>query len=204
MTLMAKIIFIMDDQLEKYIRQHRAQFDEARPSAMLWDKIAAALDTPDETPAPLQVVHKRNTLRLTWQQYASIAAIGLLLLAIGGALGSYWTERTMSISAPMALSLGDINDEYAELEHHYQQQVRVHLTALEALDAPHQDLLQDIEELNAAFEELKQELGRSTTQTDEEIIHAMIENYQTRIEILERVRERLQSTAPDFSPAQDL
>lgn len=204
MTLMAKIIFIMDDQLEKYIRQHRAQFDEARPSAMLWDKIAAALDTPDETPAPLQVVHKRNTLRLTWQQYASIAAIGLLLLAIGGALGSYWTERTMPISAPMALSLGDINDEYAELEHHYQQQVRVHLTALEALDAPHQDLLQDIEELNAAFEELKQELGRSTTQTDEEIIHAMIENYQTRIEILERVRERLQSTAPDFSPAQDL
>lgn len=202
---MAKIISIMEDRLEKYIRQHRAAFDSAQPPTPLWDKIASQLDAPTEVaPVPLTVAHPQRTPRLTWRQYASVAAVGLLLLAIGGAIGSYWTAQQAPNPAPVALSLGDLNDEYAELEHHYQQQVSTHLQAIEQLDAPHEDILSDIDELDAAFEELKRELGRSTTHTDEEIIHAMIENYQTRIAILERVRERLQAQPLDFSPDQAL
>lgn len=200
---MAKIIRIMEDQLEKYVRQHRTAFDDAQPPQHLWQGIAAQLDAT-ETPS-LKVAHKRATPRLTWRQYASVAAIGLLLLAIGGAIGSYWTgQQSPQQQAPVALSLGDINDEYAELEHHYQQQIRVNLNALQELGGAQEDLLNDLAELDTALEELKGELGRSTTHTDEEIIHAMIENYQTRIEILERVRERLQDPSLDFSPSQEL
>ena len=45
--------------------------------------------------------------------------------------------------------------------------------------------------MDEAFNELKEDLGESQNLTDEEIIHAMIENYQTKIDLLGKVLMRL-------------
>ena len=52
----------------------------------------------------------------------------------------------------------------------------------------------DFQELDAIYEELKQELEKAPAGNEEQVIQAMINNYQTKIEILERVLEKVQST----------
>lgn len=53
--------------------------------------------------------------------------------------------------------------------------------------------MDDIEELDDSFKELQKELKKHDDQANNEaIVNAMIHNYQTKIEILERVLNRLE------------
>ena len=78
----------------------------------------------------------------------------------------------------------------AEAEAFYAQKVNASILELKKRSSDN-SILEDIEELDAAFQELKKELGQSNAFSNEEIVQAMIENYQMKIEILERVLERL-------------
>lgn len=193
---MAKIISIMQDGLEKFVNHNRAAFDKAVPSPNIWTNLEKELEETKKTNdtlnknAPLSVVKalKTNKRKQLWL-YASVAAVSLLLLSIGGAIGSYWANNEGSWTQK-EVALGDISEEYAEVEAFYTRQIS---SSLEELKKYNYDktLLEDLEELDAAFQDLKREMGQATAFTDQEIIQAMVENYQMKIEILERVLERL-------------
>ena len=189
----AKIISIMQDDLEKFVNNNRAAFDAKAPSFALWENIEKELNQKkEEKVVPLSVIKsERNHFRMRIMRYGSIAAVGLLLLTVGGVIGSQWFGSNNNGSVASAeISLSDVSDEYAETEAFYAQKVNSSIKELKKRNYDN-SILEDIEELDAAFQELKKELGQSNAFSNEEIIQAMIENYQMKIEILERVLERL-------------
>jgi hypothetical protein len=189
----AKIISIMQDDLEKFVNNNREAFDAKAPSFDLWENIEKELNQKkEEKVLPFSVVKsERSSFRRQIMRYGSIAAVGLLLLTVGGVIGSQWfgANNTGSV-ADTEISLSDVSDEYAETEAFYAQKVNASISELKKRSSDN-SILEDIEELDAAFQELKKELGQSNAFSNEEIVQAMIENYQMKIEILERVLERL-------------
>lgn len=185
-------------KLEEFIKDNRNDLDEATPSFKIWERLEQELDAQEEQKvvgkSHLKVVSSaRKTTRLRvlrYAKYASIAAVGLVLLLVGGVIGSRWTATQGASLAEVSLS--DVSDEYAEVEQHYAQQVNLKIEELKKRDFD-QSILDDIAELDEAFQELKQELGKTGSFSDEEIILAMVENYQMKIEILERVLERMEA-----------
>lgn len=195
----AKIISIMQDGLEKFVKNNREAFDAKVPSFDLWENIEKGLNEQKEEkiipPAPKSrrmsvVKSSNNTFRRRMMRYGSIAAVGLLLLTIGGVIGSLWSGNSGNAMANMEVSLSDVSDEYAETEAFYAQKVSANIQELKKRNYD-EGILDDIQELDEAFQELKRELGQSNAFSNEEIVQAMIENYQMKIEILERVLERL-------------
>ncbi len=156
------------DRLEQFIQQNRPDFDTEQVPAEIWSNL--------ETNLP-----KGRRIRLI--PILSKAAAVLLILGIGVLLGTY-----MANSNNNERTLSDISPEYAEVENYYTQQVKNNINQLESkgVDAK---VLEDVQELEKEFEKLKKELGR--TKNDEQIVHAMIENYRTKINILQRVLNRI-------------
>jgi hypothetical protein len=171
------------DKLEKFVRENRAEFDTKVPKDFVWESIEARLHQQAEPKGTAKVV----TLRSRIYQYAKIAAIGLVLLTVGGFLGSYWTAQNQAEQ----LSFGTINEEYQELETFYAEQVSNQMTQLKKYRID-RSLMDDIEELDASFLELEKELNADGNGVKSEVVvNAMIENYQSKIAILERVLNRL-------------
>jgi hypothetical protein len=193
LLFMAKIISIMQDGLEKFVNKNRAAFDFNAPSFDLWENIEKELTNQNEEKIArmLAISSPKNSFRKQMIRYGSIAAVGLLLFTIGAVVGNQWTNRDAS-TADVQVSLSDVSDEYAEAEAYYTQKVNASILELKKYKYENDSgVLKDIEELDAAFQELKTELGQSNAFSKEEIVQAMIENYQMKIEILERVLERL-------------
>ena len=61
-------------------------------------------------------------------------------------------------------------------------------------------VLQDIEQLDTAMEELRRELRSAPAGKEDEIVENLIRSYQTKIAILERVLERIETTSDENEP----
>jgi len=153
--------------LEQFIQNNRRSFDNEKPPAFVWDNVEKNL--------PRKRIGMYRVLRM--------AAAVLLILGLGIVIGRFAGQPSKT-----ELALSDISKEYAELEYFYTQKInqKVNLLKNRQLD---EKALSDIKELEQEFETLKQELNTSDSQ-DEQIIQAMIENYRTKIDLLERVLNR--------------
>lgn len=174
-------------ELEKFVQENREAFDSKMPPMLVWENIETRLneiEQPKEIPIPETKV---VSLRTRIYRYAKIAAVGLILLTVGGLMGSYWTMQNQTEQ----LSFGVINEEYEELENFYAEKVNTQMKQLKKYNFE-ESIIQDIEELDEAYKELEKELNEEGTEVDNEmIINEMIENYQAKVDILERVLDRL-------------
>ncbi len=110
------------DKLEKFVRENRQAFDAETAKDFIWEGIEAKLNEQAESKGITKVVSLRSRI----YSYAKVAAIGLVLLTIGGFLGSYWTVQNQE----KQFSFGVINEEYQELETFYAAQVNLQLNRL--------------------------------------------------------------------------
>lgn len=165
------------DNLEKFILDNRASFDDAMPGLHVWANIDRQLEIK-----PLR--------RIVWMKRLRLAAAVALLLTAGGIMGAYLANSSRQVK-----SLADISPEHAEMERYFKTQVRNKMTQLASL---RQDtyVQTDIQELDALYEQLSQELRTAPQGAEEKIIQAMINNYQTKIDILEQVLDKVQTTIP--------
>ena len=174
------------DGLEKFVKQNRLFLDTEEPSPLVWEGIAEQLDGgKKDTIVNIQ----KGGFRVRLYRGIRIAAAVLLLMTIGGVIGLYLFGGTNQANSQM---ISKMNPEYQELETFYTKKINLHITELKTYNYD-KSILEDIAELDAAFIELKKELIKTEVVDDEEIIHAMIENYQTKIDILERVLNRLET-----------
>ncbi len=178
----------MKDNLENFIQENRADFDREIPSLKVWAAIDKEIGSTDQATAKP---------RKLWR-YAWVAASIAFLLATGAFLGIQMNGG----EDPTMASLGDFSTEYAEMEQHYNSQIqeKVALLARYNDDATVNDDLLQVDEF---MEELKKELQESPKGNEEKIINAMIYNYQTKIDILERVLERIQSNNEEKSKSEE-
>lgn len=164
------------DKLEKFILQNRDAFDDDVPSLKVWAAIDQALE---EKPA------KRVTLRHSLR----IAAAVVFLLMAGAAAGLYLSNHFQTTPA----SLAELAPEFAELEQYYTSQVDLRMRELVQYRHAHA-VQSDLEQLDQVAAELRVELANAPKGSEEQIINAMIYNYKAKLEILERVLQKIQST----------
>lgn len=163
------------DNLEKFIIENRSDFDTAVPGLKAWANIDRQLDA-------------KGAPRIVWMGRLRVAAAVALLVAasciIGFKVGANSTE---------ARALADISLEHAEMEQYFNKQINEKMARLASYE---QDgfVKPDLEDLDAVYEELKKDLQQAPTGTEDQIVQAMIINYQTKIEILEQVLEKVQTT----------
>jgi hypothetical protein len=167
------------DNLEKFIHENRADFDTGMPSLNVWAKLDHHLD------------QQRPSGRVVWMRRLRAAAAVLLLLTVGGLGGAYFAN-----SAKNANTLADVSPEHAKMERELSRQVDEKLAKLASYK---QDSVvkQDIQELDATYEELRHELETAPEGAKEKIVQAMIETYLTKISILEQVLEKVGEVNPD-------
>ncbi len=165
------------DNLEKFILENRESFDDAVPGLKVWANIDRQLD-------------RRPSRRVVWMKRLSMAAAVALLLTAGGVMGFFLANSSNELK-----SLADISPEHAEMERYFKSQVTNKMAQLASY---RQDtyVKPDIQELDTLYEQLKIELQQAPEGAEEQIIQAMINNYQTKIDILEQVLEKVQTTIP--------
>jgi len=169
------------DSLERFIGENREAFEDAVPSLAVWARID-------------QQMSRRQSRRMTVWRGIRIAAAVAALLFIGAAAGQY-LANTNAGKAPVA-ALEEMSPEYAEMARYYESRIDQHVQQL----VNHQQgatVFEDLEQLDAAMEELRQELLTAPAGKEEQIIENLIRSYQTKVNILERVLERTQKAPMD-------
>lgn len=174
------------DNLEKFISSNREAFDEAVPSLKVWAEI-------DKTLA--QKSARRRTL---WQGMRVAAAV-LLLLFTGGLAGHYLADTSFGDTSA---ALQEIDPEYAEIAQYYESQISDKVQQLASYEQG-QLVLEDFEQLDQTMKELKEDLLRAPKGKEEQIIENLIRSYQTKVQILERVLERIHSTDKQLLKPED-
>ncbi|HMO38892.1 MAG TPA: hypothetical protein PKC76_05080 [Saprospiraceae bacterium] len=171
------------DALERFVTTHRADFDSAMPAFRVWTAI-------DKTLHP-QAGHQRPML-VTLRRVVRMAAAVLLLLG-AGAMGGIYFAKTQSASTQTVASLSDISPEYAEMVRYYNREIdrKVQQVSMQNNDP---SILRDLEAIDQTMQELEAELQRAPRGAEEQIIANLIRSYQIKVEILERVLNRIQQS----------
>lgn len=173
------------DNLEQFIQGHRDEFDKDVPSLKIWYGIEKELDSQQTTSA------KRFGV---WRAMRIAAAV-VFLLVTGGIIGSLLTQQAVAGEQNFAeLDIESIAPELGEMEAYYQSQVQEKIQVLATYDED-PTLQEDLEELDAWREELKQDLIDAPKGSEEEIINGIISSYQAKIDILERVLNRIEAAS---------
>lgn len=167
------------DNLEQFINNKRADFDDAVPSLKAWAEID-------------KVISSQKSKVITLRKVLAIAASVLILLVAGASLGAFISNGS---NDDLAAQLSEIAPDFVEAEQYYQQKIDRKYQQL-ASYSHDQTIEEDLSQLDELMNELKAELIVAPKGKEEEIVESLIESYQTKISILERVLDRIQLTHP--------
>lgn len=167
----------MKDNLEKFISENRPEFDDRQPPENIWLAINQHLEQKNKKPAR----------RISIWRYAQAAAAVVFLIGTGVLIGLNFNTRSSE-----ALVIENEFPEYSETEQYYKKLVENKVDELENYNYD-SSINDDLKQLDKIYEELKMELSEAPKDKQEQIINAMITNYRTKLSILERVLERIQS-----------
>jgi hypothetical protein len=167
----------MSRKLEKFIGDHRNEFDDAMPSEKVWENIS-------------ETVKEKKRFILTALYKWSIAAAILIIAGIT----VVWMldtkkasiETIAAIKTDSATDINAIAPEYAPQVNEFAKLVLLKQEELKAL-APEQPELykkftSDIDQLDSSYTSLKTQLG--STPNRELLIEAMIQNLQLQLNVL--------------------
>lgn len=166
------------DRLEQFIHQNREQFDDALPSLKVWAEIERAMQPERARP------------KVSWLRVLAFAASVSLLVLSGVGIGLYM-GKSAGQDTPIALS--EIDPSYAGLEEYYQREISSRMAKL----ANYQQgsaVREDLQQLDHVLLELQEELKQAPKGQEAQIIENMIRSYKAKVDILERVLNRLQET----------
>ena len=156
------------DDLRKFIKEHHDEFDDQLPPKNMWSRIECRLEK--------KPVKKIWTLPRKLIAAASI----LLLVGLGFIAGSVTVQKN---------TMTEISPEFAETASYYQHKIdsKKHAMAVSVADSSWVD---DINQLELVMNELKEELAKNPQASKGEIIKAMINNYNIRLEIMDKILEK--------------
>jgi hypothetical protein len=173
------------DDVEMFIQNQRSAFDIAEPPVRLWAAIEQALPTPAAA-APAPVLHAR------WVRPLVRVAAAVVLLVSGIGIGTWHSEQRQADSV---MAMSEVSNEYAELENYYQSEISTQRQQLAKFTGSQSaEVGDDLQQLDDVMAELQAEMANVPPGNREQIVRAMIENYETKKAILQRVLERLERT----------
>lgn len=171
------------DKLEKYILDHRNDFDDQEPDPSLWDKI----HRPE---APV--------VRFRWRDIAWKAAAVAAIFTASYFFHDFMATRHQPEMGNMADALENspLIKELIEAEAYYTSLISQRRDEVFRLTAAYPDVRNEIDmeliELDKVFSDLMDDLGDNTD--NEEVIEAMIQNYRLKLDILEEMLYRIKQS----------
>ncbi|OFY47597.1 MAG: hypothetical protein A2W85_12455 [Bacteroidetes bacterium GWF2_41_31] len=172
------------DQLEKFILDHREEFDVMEPSPEIWNKISA--------PKPVS-----SGMHISWKKVMYRVAAVIVIF-----IGSYYVHELIN---PPAKGISAIQSSASEEDRQMLTQLmesKAYYTSLIdtkteevyllAAEKPmlRDEIQQEMKDLDREFLELQNDLHDNTD--SEEVIAAMIQNYRLKLQILEETLMQLQ------------
>ncbi len=168
------------DNLEKHIKNNRHLFDEHKADkSKMWAEIEAQL------PA-----NKPKTIRL-WQRPALKIAASVILL-----FGLFTTIRFLTNNSSYNQQNSYANKELQEIDMHYKNLVSTQVSLVKnhtslSLEEK-EEFLSFMDELDEEYKILKIEMNKNLD--SELILEAIVSNYKKRIELIENLLHRINSS----------
>ncbi|MDA3893347.1 MAG: hypothetical protein PF517_16920 [Salinivirgaceae bacterium] len=167
----------MNKQLENFVQKNKEAFDIYEPSPKVWNAIHKNTVKPKIRP-------------LTFVKYAA----AILIFAVGFALGTNYSK--WGSGEKLAKNSQQKFEEQAQLiesEYYYLTKINEKMVELEPFFAGDPQLEKDIQidfkELDAFYKQLKSDLDDDIN--NKNVIEAMIQSYQMKLEILETLLQQL-------------
>jgi len=159
--------------IEEIIRNNKDFFEDAEPSRGHMERFNRKLEIRCETK-----VVKRSIV-----PYLLRAAVVTLLVT----LSSLWTWDHFIRPGSSRMTLGQVSPQYKEVENYYIHQVNLmegEIVNIDLKNNPEQKqmLMTEMKSMDSVYVSLQKEL--KSNPNDERIVNAMIEHYQTKLEIM--------------------
>lgn len=160
----------MEDRLEKFVMEHRDEFDVLEPTDALWQGIEKKMKKG-----------KTRSIRFYASRVAAVAAIFVVSFMVQK---FFFNQGNIYKEIP----------ELAEAENYYSGLINAKLEEVKPMlnEFPdiEEELEYDLSELDSVYESLQEDLKDNVA--NQEVIEAMIENYRLRIDILEEMMHFLE------------
>lgn len=168
--------------LDEIIRSNRDFFEDAEPSRGHMERFNRKLELRFNA-----VAVKRSIV-----PYLLKAAVVTVLVT----LSSLWTWEHFIRSGRNMMTLGDVSPQYREVENYYLHQVNLmedEINSVNPADNPEEKvmLMDEMKSMDSVYVQLQKEL--KTNPDDERIINAMIEHYQTKVEVMTYIVNQLKA-----------
>ena len=168
--------------IEEIIRNNKDFFDGAEPSEGHFERFNRKLEARFST----------HVIKRSIVPYLLKAAVVTLLVT----LSSLWTWDHFIRPEKNRMTLGDVSPQYKEVENYYVHQVNLMENELVNIDIKNdpeqkQMLLNEMKSMDSVYVQLQKELKANPT--DERIINAMIEHYQTKLEVMTYIVSQLKT-----------
>jgi len=169
----------MKDQLEKFILEHRNEFDVIEPNSQVWDKIS-------------KNTKKIKKYAFSWNKILWRAAAVIIIFASAFGLSEYLHYNKNHDRQAEVVDTKKI-PELAEAEIYYSSMINSKLNEINLLlkDNPEfrKQIISDFSQLDNIYIDLKNDLKDNIA--NEEVIDAMIQNYRLKLQILEEILNEL-------------
>lgn len=168
-----------EDNLEKFISGHRSEFDSENPPPMVWMNLEKELSKEQNKDDNKNIIYELGRTNL--MRVMQVAAMFIVVMGVGLMIG-------VQINKDGNVYHNTNLKEFVEAERHYNYKIDNMWTAVKASEIDDADeLAEDLESLDAIYDELKKELLSGNKSNTNEVVNSMIDNYRTKIEILETV-----------------
>jgi len=168
--------------IEDILKENKDFFNEAEPSEGHFERFNRKLE----------MRFARKVVKRSIVPYLLKAAVVTLLLT----LSSLWTWDHFIRADRNRMTLGDVSPQYKEVENYYVHQVNLMESEIVNIDIknnPEQkrELFKEIKSMDSVYIQLQKELKANPD--DERIINAMIEHYQTKVDVMNYILDQLKT-----------
>ena len=175
------------DNLEKYIKQHRDEFDSEEPRPELWGRIKGSMEQKEA-----RIVHMRNWM---WRAAAIVLLMTTTWLLVERA------QQPGPQDVGLAAEVDDsFMEEFAAAEQYYLNQIDEMQSQLVAYEDElvSGEFMRDLDHLDSLYTGLRSEFD--TGGSNEQVADALIQNLRIRMEIINQqlmILERIKRQTSD-------
>jgi hypothetical protein len=167
--------------IDDIIRQNRDLFEDKEPSEGHFERFSVKLEIRSHARAKKSIV-----------PYLLRAAVVTLLVT----LSSLWTWDHFIRTGSSRMTLGQVSPQYREVENYYIHQVNLmegEIVSTDLNNSPEQKeiLMKEMKSMDSVYVSLQKEL--KVNPDDQRIINAMIEHYQTKLEVMTYIVNQLKT-----------
>ncbi len=172
--------------IEEIIRNNKVLFEDKEPSEGHFERFSVKLELRCQAKAS-----KRSIV-----PYLLRAAVVTLLVT----LSSLWTWDHFIRPSNSRMTLGQVSPQYKDVENYYLHQVNMmedEIVNVDLKNNPKQkeQLLKEMKSMDSVYVSLQKELKANPN--DERIINAMIEHYQTKLDVMTYIVNQLKTIRND-------